>query len=335
MSEADDARAESEAKAQADAWLLRLRSGHATPEDLQAFRQWCAEHPKVAHAMRATWSRLGAAAAEIAQEEAVSGKAWAGNTGRAQALRPGRRAFVGFAVAAGASWLALRPPLELWPALGDLAADYHTGTGEQRQVTLSDRVVVAMNTQTRMNVLHTAGGAAQHGIDLLAGEAEIVAAMPAIGRTKPASPMVVVAGRGRLQAQIARFDVRRTADQVCVTCVSGSLALDHPRRSLTLLAAQQVIYDDREVRVVSQVDPSAITAWRQGVLVFNGTPLTQVIEEINRYRPGKLILRNEALANSQVQARFPIARLDSVIDMLGKLYGAHVTRLPGRIVVLS
>ena len=36
-----------------------------------------------------------------------------------------------------------------------------------------------------------------------------------------------------------------------------------------------------------------------------------------------------------MQAQFPITRLDDVIDMVGRLYGAHITRLPGNIVLLS
>jgi transmembrane sensor len=334
MSKADDV--EVAIEAQARAWLLRLRSGNVTPDDMQAFRQWCAEHPEMAHMLRDTWSTLRSAAADIAQEEAASGGAWTGPTGGAHPLRPGRRAFVGFAIAAGASWLALRPPLQLWPALGEFAADYRTGTGEQKQVALTGRVVVEMNTQTRINILPMqTGQVAQHGIDVLAGEAEIMAAAPAIGRSESVNPVVVVAGCGRLQAQIARFDVRRAGNQVCVTCISGSLAFEHPRQRLTLSAAQQLVYDDRNVQRVSQVDPSTVVAWRRGVVVFNDVPLAQVIDEINRYRPGKVILRNAELGGNRVQAQFPIARLDDMVDMLGKVYGARVTRLPGEIVLLS
>jgi len=332
MIKAED-NAASELHAQASAWLLRLRSGNMSSNEVQAFQRWCDENPQTEQLLRDTWSSLRTAAAEIAQEERASGNMWTGNAGRAHALRPGRRAFVGFAVAAGASWLALRPPLQLWPALGDFAADYRTGTGEQRRVSLSQRVVVEMNTQTRLDILPARQ--ALRGVDLLTGEAEIVAAAPSIGQSDPVRPIIVVAGVGRLQAQIARFNVRRTGNNVCVTCISGSVAFEHPRQRLTLVAAQQVAYDDQDVHPVSQVDPSAVTAWRRGVLVFNGVPLAQVVDEINRYRRGKVILRNEALGENRMQAQFPIAKLDDVINMLGQLYGAHVTKLPGNIVLLS
>jgi transmembrane sensor len=153
--------------------------------------------------------------------------------------------------------------------------------------------------------------------------------------TGSAALVVVAAGRGRVQASVARFDIRRTDDEVCVTCVSGSVTVEHPQGRLTLLAAQQVIFDDRDVRPVSRVDSAETTAWRQGLLVFRNVPLAQVVDEINRYRPGKLILRNRDLSGSMVQAQVSIAKVDDAVGMLAKLYDMRVTRLPGNIALLS
>ncbi|KVL88830.1 FecR family protein [Burkholderia stagnalis] len=316
---------------EASAWLLRLRSGEAAPDDADAFARWCADRPQAAHLLRDTWGALRTAAAELAQEERTAA-AWANVAKRERTIRTGRRAFVGFAVAAGASWLTLRPPMALWPSLADLAADYRTGTGEQRQVALAANVTVELNTQTRVDVLPAS--IAARGVEVVAGEAEIDAAAPS-GGAAALRPVVVVAGGGRMQAAVARFNVRRTGAQVCVTCLSGTVALAHPRGARTLRADDQVIYDDRGMRPVSRVDPGAVSAWRRGMLVFNGVPLADVVDEINRYRRGKVVLRSAALGANRIQAQFPIARLDDVIDMVGRLYGAHVTRLPGNIVLLS
>ncbi|KVC21388.1 FecR domain-containing protein [Burkholderia pseudomultivorans] len=328
MTHSDDPR--DDVQAQAAMWLVHLRSGQVTPAELDAFRQWCTAHPQTAATLRQMWSGLRPAGVRVAAQEAAAARAAADDTRRRTALRPGRRAFVGFAVAAGASWFALRPPFQLWPALTDLAADYRTGTGEQRQITVAEGVTVAMGAQTRIDALRaSAGSAAKRGIDLLAGEAEIVAEPAARG-------FVVVAGRGRMRATQARFDVRRGDDgRVCVTCVSGSVALEHPHTRLTLSPAQQLVYDDRIVHPVATVDPAAVVAWRRGMLVFDGVPLAQVIDEINRYRRGRVILRNTSLGQTRVAAQAPVSRLDALIDTLGHAYGARITRLPGGIVVLT
>ncbi|KDB08119.1 anti-FecI sigma factor, FecR [Burkholderia sp. lig30] len=316
----------------ASAWLVRLRSGNASPAEAQAFEHWCDTHPRTAHELRDTWGSLRTAAAEIAQEERAQGGAWTGVPKRERAMRTGRRAFVGFAVAAGASWLALRPPLGLWPSLGEFADDYRTGTGEQRQVALESNVTIEMNTQTRLDLLSSSAG---RGIRLVAGEAEIDAAPRASDGEGGIRPVTVVAGSGRLRARVARFNVRRTDGQVCVTCLSGTVALDHPRGRRLLDANQQVTYDEHGVQTVAPADPAAVSAWRRGMLVFNDMPLSSVVDEINRYRRGRVILRSASLGENRIQAQFPLNRLDDAIDMVGHLYGAHVTRLPGNIVLLS
>jgi transmembrane sensor len=331
-----------EAKAQARAWLIRLRSNQSTRADVEAFRRWCAENPEHERMVRAlghVWGTVNDAAAEVSRLDPEIARRWqqeaAALRNPTRPARVGRRAFIGIAVAGGASWLALSPPLQLWPALGEFTADYRTGTGERRQLALSRRVQIEMNTQTRINLVASQSGReTPQGIELLAGEAEVAVSAPA-GGMGMIRPVVVSAGTGRVQANVARFDIRRIGHEVCVTCISGQLAFVHPRQSVTLAASQQLIYDDVRVHPVTGVDPELVTAWRQGLLVFRGTPFGQVVDEINRYRPGKVILRNAALGKNLVQAQLPIDRLDDAIDLLGKSYGAHITRLPGDIVLLG
>jgi len=329
------------AREEACAWLLHLRSDHSDGSDAAAFRQWSDDHPAAANLLRDTWGSLRVAAAEVAQEEQAKAGASAAHkdrsanqsTDRSKNLRTGRRAFVGFALAAGVSWLAISPPLGLWPSLADLASDYRTGTGEQRRVVLSERISVEMNTQTSLALLKKQDGV--HGVKLLAGEAEFDAMAPDSARRRPIIPVAVVAGNGRIHANVGRFNVRRAEDTVCVTCLAGAVTLDHPDGRLTLQAGDQVIYDDRSMRPVARIDTGNVTAWRRGLLVFNNVPLSDVVDEINRYRPGKIIIRNAALGANRVQAQFPITRLDDAVNMLCRLYDGHITRLPGHIELMT
>jgi transmembrane sensor len=76
-------------------------------------------------------------------------------------------------------------------------------------------------------------------------------------------------------------------------------------------------------------------AWRRRVLIFDGQPLAEVVREINRYRPGKIILANDDLGVRKVQARFSLNQLADVAALIQDAYGAKVTLLPGGIVILS
>lgn len=303
---------------QAAAWWARLRADDFTQADADALRAWCALSPDHARAWRElkqVWQALDPAltrAAAAPQQAAVL----------AFPARPGRRAFIGGALAAGVAVLALRPPLGAWPSLQELSADYRTGTGEQRQVALSQQMTVQMNTQTRINVR------APEAIELLGGEAEIVAS----GARQPVS---VVVGAGRLLAQSARFNVRHTDDAVCVTCLAGAVDVVWQQRRQTLDAGQQLVYDEQGVQAATAALAEEASAWRTGALSFAGQPLSHVVDEINRYRPGRVVLRNAELGRRLVRMRFSITQMDGALAMIRDLTGAQMTSLPGGIVLLS
>ncbi|NHQ92004.1 FecR family protein [Janthinobacterium lividum] len=302
---------------QAAAWWARLRADDFTQADADALRAWCARSPEHARAWRElkqVWQALNPALTRATAPQGAAVLAFP--------ARPGRRVFLGGALAAGVAALALRPPLGAWPSLQELSADYRTGTGEQRQIALSQQMTVRMNTQTRINVR------APEAIELLGGEAEIVAS----GARQPVS---VLAGAGRLLAQSARFNVRHTDDAVCVTCLAGAVEVVWQQRRQTLDAGQELVYDEQGVQAATAAPAGEASAWRTGALSFAGQPLSRVVDEINRYRPGRVVLRNAELGRRLVRMRFSIRQTDGALAMIRDLTGAQMTSLPGGIVLLS
>ncbi|WP_180180324.1 FecR family protein, partial [Achromobacter insuavis] len=233
------------------------------------------------------------------------------------------RAFLGGAVAACGAWLAFKPPLGLWPAVDELTADVRSGTGEQRRVALAGDASVQLNTQTRINLSRS--GPAQQ-IDLLAGEVELLTSGQLVSLT---------AGAGRVSATSGCVNVRYTDGLVRVTCLEGSARVALRKDSIELTAAQQVVLGAGGASGPQRVDPDQVTAWRRGVLEFNNVPLAQVVDEINRYRPGRIVLVSDRLAGSLVQARFSLDQLADAAQLIRDAYGAQVTSLPGGIVLLS
>jgi transmembrane sensor len=192
--------------------MRRFVSGEARAADLASLQQWCARSP----AHRETFECVSRAW----QQLAPVGKALRSvrtTAVRSHSSRIARRAVLGGALAAsaaGAAALLVHSPLELWPSWSQLAADYRTEPGEQRQVTLSDAVSIDLNTRTSIN-LHPRGGQGAQ-IELITGEAIISAT------SETAGLVAVVAADGRIAATHARFNVRYDQDQtVCVTCLEG------------------------------------------------------------------------------------------------------------------
>ncbi|BEP69724.1 MULTISPECIES: FecR domain-containing protein [unclassified Variovorax] len=310
---------------EAQAWVVRLGSQQATEDDAQAFRRWCArsrEHAQAFVQARQVWQAMAPAAQRVRQQEA-----------REAAHRrlpvPGRRALLGGAVAASVAYLAVSPPLALWPSVAEWGDDYRTATGEQREVAMGDGVVLQMNTQTRINLRRGATESAGEAIELVSGEAEVLAGGPASAR------VTVAAGGGTVSATRARFNIRHLDGEVCVTCLAGQVDVAQGTQQARLDAGRQLRYGPAGLGVVTGVDTGPVVAWRRRQLVFDQVPLSQVVAEVNRYRHGRLILTNEALGRSRVQASFSIDRLDDVAFLVRDVYGAELTQLPGGIVLLG
>jgi transmembrane sensor len=230
------------------------------------------------------------------------------------------------ASAVAAAVVAARSPFGLWPSLSDYAADYRTATGERRTVAVAEGVSVDMNTDTSLNLTAAAGGPR---IDLVSGEAVITALPSARG------PVSVVAGGGRITAFAASVSVRCDGDAVRVTCLDGQVGVVDGDRQVTLDARQQARYLDRHLQAVTRIDPEVVTAWQRGMLIFNGAPLRQVIAEVNRYRPGRIILVKAEVGARLVTARFRLDALDDVIPQVCQVFGVQARSLPGDIVLLT
>lgn len=311
---------------EAQEWLLRLTSGNVTVADAEALKRWCARSKTHARAFAEAsllWENLGTAARRLPNPNVL------GHGRRSHAATMGRRAFLGGSMAASvamAGYLAMRPPLDLWPSVEELVADYRTRTGEQRRISVANGVVVDLNTGSSLNVRREGN---EERLELVSGEAAI-----ATTQQLPVRLTIEAAG-GQIHATEAQFNLRCNGSRAIVTCHRGSVGVDYSGRSLSLREGEQISYANGTLDVATSVDPTVVMAWREGQLVFRQTPLSQVVEEVNRYRSGRIVLVNEELGRRLVEARVRLDRIDDLIGLVREAYGAQVTSLPGGIVVLS
>jgi transmembrane sensor len=318
---------------QAWGWLRLLTSGDAKELDAERFRRWVRSspaHQAAYNEVKRRWDAIEQPATALLRNrpEAAMVKPHLQpqlHTQRRPDLR--RRAFLGTAVGAAVAAAAavVYPPFGMWPAPAEWNADYRTAAGEQRTLALADRVDVMLNTRT--SVRRTLVGGQMVGLDLIAGEAAVD--LKGAGRS-----FAVVAGAGRSEADAGKFEVRYLDGKVCVTCIAGSVRLKHPAGDRLLQGSQQVAYDAASVSGVAGVDPAVASAWRNGMLVFNQIPLADALEEINRYRSGRVVLMNAAVRNKAVSGRFAIASLDLALWQLQQAFDLRSQTLPGGLTVL-
>lgn len=322
----DERDSESEVlKRDARRWITQLASGEATTADAEALKRWRQQSPThevaFAEALR-VWKSLGPAGhAFIARRGAP---AWAG-----QRATMSRRTVLGGASALAASvaaYAVVNPPLDLWPSFEELSADYRTAVGEQRRVKVAD-VAIQMNTRTSIAVPSEAGESDR--VELITGQASFTMSPGSMRR------LVVLAGRGRTVANRARFDVRNIGSTTCVTCLEGEVHIEHSAQVEPVGAGRQISYDETGFGQLATIDPREVTSWQDGFIVFRYTPLSAAVAEINRYRPGKIMVIGTALGQKAISGRFRIERSDEILVWIERATGATSRSLPGGIVLLS
>jgi transmembrane sensor len=312
---------------EAHAWVRRLISGEASAADGAALRKWCAQSPDHAAAFSKAsqlWNAFGAAGQMLrADEKSTRGSRRIAGAG---ILASRRAVMVGAVAASAAGLMIVRPPLSLWPSLSELDADYRTGTGERRQIAVMEGVSVQMDSRTSISF---ARGGQADGIELIAGQASF--SLSRFGAKK----FSVLARGGETFTSEANFDVRLKRTGVCVTCLSNSLEVEYQGRRAVLLAGQQIAYGDEGLAAPVTIDPAVVSAWQRGLIICNMTPLADVIEELNRYRSGRIVLLGSELGRTPVTGRFAIDQPDQTLTQIERAFRVRRRDLPGGIVLLS
>ena len=238
------------------------------------------------------------------------------------------------------------PRMRLWALTGSLALllialastgiwtiiqggrTYETGVGEQRTLILADGSTVVLNALTVVSVHMTKG---TREVTLARGQAYFH------DTAEPARPFIVHAGRSSMRAIGTEFDVEEEADRTVLTVLAGQVAvaklawIDSVERrellqelaqpvnklkAVLVSAGQQVTVLAQQIPAPSAVDVTAVTAWREQRLVFDGTPLVQVAKQFNLYSKRRLVIGDQSLRHIGVSGEYSASDPAALIGFL-------------------
>jgi len=292
-------------------WHFRLRAAPQDQDLQQSFESWLAQDPRHAEA----WL--------LAQR----GWSLAGETGamsRAVApAQPRRRTAAALALAAS---LAL---LLLWPVATRYAADYSTGTAQQREVTLEDGSTLLLDADSAVDARFDA---ARRAVTLLRGEAYFEVASDAV------RPFTVRAGDLTVTVTGTAFSVGMTDRQTSVALAHGAVKLqrDGSSEDMALRPGERVQIERSSGAVqVSAIDPAIIAAWRNGRLAVQDVALGDVVAAIRRHHGGVILTPDEALLGHKVTGVFDLQDAPRALQALAGLYGARVAQYSPYLIVFS
>lgn len=239
---------------------------------------------------------------------------------------------------------------------------YATGIGEQRSLTLEDGSTVQLNARSKLRVRLS-----QHErkVELLQGQALFQVAKD------PQRPFVVTSDGTHVRAIGTQFDVRKKHSAVVVTVVEGRVTVFRsgtasdrvsptqstgvrsglpPAQSnpdalktfsngattpIYVSAGEQLTTSPTAREKPKPVNPALVIAWTQRQLVFDSTPLADVVEEFNRYNRRPLVIRDPDLENFQIDGVFSSTDPSSLIRFLRSRPGMHVIETDSEIVIAS
>jgi len=280
-------------------WQLCLDSGTVSAEQQHAFAQWLAAQPE--HAQ--VWQQLNGLDIRLASAAAAPARQALLHSARKNGVRRLAGTALGLLLAGGLllGLLAQQRPL------GDYLADERTARGEQRELQLTDRSRVRLNSASAVDIDFSAD---QRAIRLRSGE---ILVQTAHGDTRP---FVVLTEHGRLRALGTRFLVRREGNSTRLTVLQSAVAAQ-PVEGATeriIEAGEQVLMQRRRLGGVLPA-PLSAAAWSHGMLVADNLRLSDLLEALGEYRSGYLGL-DPSLAELRISGSFPLHDSDKALAAL-------------------
>ncbi len=311
-------------------WYGRKRSGEMTTHEEQALDAWLEADP--AHrsafdAVERAWAALGAVRSHprvIVKSDEAPGRRFRSGPmiGRAMAA----------SVALGALGVTAALAAWLWSTRTALATQtFHTGIGERATVSLPDGSVVTLNTDT---LVRTRADHDRRLVYLERGQAFFKVAHDA------AHPFVVAAAGRTVTAVGTAFDVRADARRFEVTLVEGKVRVETPTppaapgrplaprgvETTEMVAGSQLVATDDRRWSVSHTDVVRATAWIHDQLIFEAEPLSEVVEEMNRYSIRKIVIADPKVAATPVSGNFRPGDVEGFARAVEAYNYAHVAR---------
>jgi transmembrane sensor len=316
-------------------WVARRDRGLDASESA-AFSEWLQADPL----HRVAFAQLDRAAAKLDRLRELTA-ALPGEPD-ADALAPARRGArslapvisLVMAAAAAVAILVWQPRSPLSPE-----TQYVTEVAGYHRAVLSDGSIIELNGGTAVDVQFTA---AERRARLTQGEAHFQIAQDSI------KPFIVTAQSVDLRVVGTAFNVRIAPENIEVIVTEGTVEVYRKARadaaappvSSRLTAGQKLVVPATAAEPVPAVasatsaEIARILGWQPRIAEFSRTPLTDVVEQLNRHSAGRfplIVIRDEELAALRIGGSFRLDQPEAFVLLLESSFGVQVERSAGRI----
>ena len=334
-----------EVNQQAIDWLFKLRAEDISPEEMHEFAEWLSEDPSHAFALGEAEDMFDAMIVagnglrqKLSQNQPKPALEENGrsviNDNSVSVVNVHKssnrfRYWLAVPIALAAAWLLA--VLSIMPhqahLLDTYLSDYHTGTGELRDIALSDGSHLLLNTNSAVSVDYQND---LRLITLLHGQVRFTVTK------EPQRPFEVKSGGLTIRALGTVFEVynpendtvRVAVQEHAVSATLSIAQVSETAPTVIIKEGQQLNYQG-DSRLPSPVTAnlSQISAWSQQKLFVNDQPLSEVIAELNRYRNGRIFIHDATLNNQRIMGVFSLANTDEAVHTLSNVLALKETRM--------
>ena len=324
---------------QARDWVLKLYSQDVSDAQRMAFRQWLEASPEHALAFQnaeRVWEEIGMTDAAIAGFDALVTEDQ--TPGGVVPTAMPRKAFSTPALAAGVAAVfvlgaATISMLTLWPS--GQPVTYVSAIGETKNITLEDGSTVTLGPASRLSARFAD---TSRTLRLTKGRAFFDVARD------ENRPFTVTASQTRIRVLGTAFGVRHGQETVRVSVQEGSVAvadltnddLAHAEEVRNLSAGQQVTADgEGRMAATRQADVAGALSWMSGRLVYDGAPLSELVEDLNAYRDTQVEIMDGSLRDMRITTSFTIDEADKVLVGLAESQSLRLSRHNNKVLIFK
>ena len=288
---------------QAIQWMLRLRESGHSPALQQQCEQWRGAH----HEHEQAWQRVIRMHQDL-DLRAIPGAGLALQTLETSQRRLHRRQALkllgGVAMVGTAVWLG-----NDLDALNGWTADYATGTGERRSITMPDGSLMQLNTHSAVDL---AFNDRQRLVRLKQGELMITCSQA--GNMQ--RPLRVQTRDALLEAFDGRFVARQDSECTRISVSHGRVAIHRAGNELLqwIDAGQDWRVDAQGAQRLEHLDMDAM-AWSEGLIVTRDMRLFDFLAQVSRYRHGYLGCSDE-IADLRLSGVFRLDDPEQLLQLL-------------------
>lgn len=207
---------------------------------------------------------------------------------------------------------------------------YRTGVGEQATIELADGSQIVLNTASAVRVAYSDSA---RWLILDQGQAFFTVARDAD------RPFTVEADGRVVTAFGTAFDVRIQKETVQVALLEGKVSVspggNAQRNAVMLQPNDMLIAGKNTLEVVRLANRASLTAWREGLLIFQNDDLQSAVEEMNRYSATRIVLSDEAVARLRISGSFRIGQTTAFLEALREMFAVRVVKRSPEEIVLA